>query len=62
MSKEIKKQVDELCLQLEQTVVPGMFVLNKQAAEITEKIEKLQSECHHNFVDGQCEYCYKEES
>jgi len=58
MSKEIKAKIDQLCLELEQVVAPGMFTLNMEAAEISNKIAALQKQCKHNFVNGQCEFCY----
>ena len=61
MSKEIKAKIDKLCLELEQVVTPGMFTLNMEAARISNKIAALQNQCKHNFVDGQCEFCYRME-
>lgn len=61
MSKEIKAKIDQLCLELEQVVTPGMFTLNMEAAQISNKISALQNQCHHHFVDGQCEFCYRVE-
>lgn len=58
MSKEIKAKIDQLCLELEQVVAPGMFTLNMEAAEISNKIAALQKQCKHNFINGQCEFCY----
>lgn len=58
MSKEIKAKIDQLCLELEQVVAPGMFTLNMEAAQISNKIAALQKQCKHNFIDGQCEFCY----
>lgn len=61
MSKEIKKQIDDLYLELEDLVIPDSFILNPKIAIITQKITKLQEQCKHNFVDGICEFCYLEE-
>ena len=58
MSKEIKKRIDELRWEMEQASTPGIFILNPKMMEINEEITKLQSECEHNFIDGQCEFCY----
>ena len=58
MSKEIKKRIDELRWELERVMVPGIFTLNPEAVRINVEIAKLQSECEHNFIDGQCEFCY----
>lgn len=61
MSKEIKAKIDKLHLDLEQVVTPGMFALNMEAAQITNKIAALQKQCKHNFINGQCEFCYRME-
>ena len=59
MSKEIKQKIDELCLELEQVVTPGMFTLNLEAEQISNKIAALQKQCKHSYVNGQCEFCYR---
>lgn len=59
MSKEIKKKIDDLRLELEEALAPGMFTLNPRVLEINEKIDALQAKCQHQFVEGQCEFCYK---
>jgi hypothetical protein len=46
---------------LEQVVTPGMFALNMEAAQITNKIAALQKQCKHSFINGQCEFCYRME-
>jgi hypothetical protein len=61
MSKEIKAKIDQLHLDLEQVVTPGMFTLNMETAQISNKIAALQNQCQHHFVDGQCEFCYRME-
>ena len=61
MSKEIKVKIDQLHLELEQVITPGIFALNMEAAQITNKIAALQKQCKHNFIDGQCEFCYRME-
>lgn len=58
MSKEIKAKIDQLHLELEQVVTPGMFALNMEVVQITNKIAALQKQCKHNFINGQCEFCY----
>lgn len=58
MSKAIKERIDELRWELEQAMIPGVFTLNPEVVKINEEIVKLQSECKHNFIDGQCEFCY----
>jgi hypothetical protein len=59
MSKEIKKRIDELSIEIEQLVDPTTFVLNPRINEIDKEIKELQAKCNHNFIDGICEYCYR---
>ena len=61
MSNEIRKKIDALNADLERTILPGFFTLNKEAAIIYNKIAALQAECDHVFVNGVCKYCDKEE-
>ena len=57
MSKEIRKKIDSLYNELETTVVPGDFIFNPKILIISKKIEALQKECQHHFVNGICEFC-----
>ena len=61
MSKEIKTKIDELNEQLETLIVPGTFVLSKKVKNIQDCITNLQGQCKHNFINGVCEFCYKED-
>lgn len=40
---------------------PGQFVLNNSVAELLKQNSELQNQCTHNFVNGYCEFCFKEE-
>jgi hypothetical protein len=62
MSKEIKKRIDELSLEIESLMDPTTFVLNPRIGEIDKEIRALQSQCNHNFVNGVCEFCYRGDS
>ena len=59
MSKEIKAKIDILREQLEEALAPGTFTLNPRIAEIDEQIIALQNQCNHNYIEGQCEFCYR---
>ena len=61
MSKEIKRQIDELNLEMEQMIEPDTFILNPKIVVLMDKINKLQRQCKHNFKNGTCEFCYMEE-
>ena len=62
MSKEIKITIDELNAEFEEIITPGIFTLNKRIGEIKKEIEFLQNQCQHNYVNGICEFCRKEEA
>lgn len=62
MSKNIKEQIDFLYKEIESRLNPGQFILNPEQAQLYKKIEALQKQCQHNYVDGVCEYCMMEES
>jgi hypothetical protein len=62
MSKEIKKRIDELSLEIESLMDPTTFVLNPRIGEIDKEIRALQLQCNHNFVNGVCEFCYRGDS
>ena len=59
MSKEIKEKIDQLRRELEAAYVPGIFTLNPKMVEINEQISALQNQCKHNYIEGQCEFCYR---
>ena len=46
---------------LEDLIDPTSFVLNPEVENIRKEIEELQKNCPHEFVDGECKYCGKEE-
>lgn len=61
MSKEIKQKIDEYAAEIERLYDPTIFTLNQKVNELGKKIVELQNQCHHHFVDGQCEFCYRME-
>lgn len=58
---EIKKQIDANYNLIEKNFKPNCFVLDTETARLMEEISTLQNLCQHSFVDGKCEFCYKEE-
>jgi hypothetical protein len=61
MSQEIRERIDFLHQELEKRIIPGIFTLNPEVGKITSEIFSLQEKCNHHFINGQCEYCCKEE-
>jgi hypothetical protein len=57
MSKEIRKQIDDLYAELEEVSIPDSFILNPKIVIVSKKIEALQKQCTHHFVNGHCEFC-----
>ena len=57
---EIKRQIDNNNSIIEKLIVPNQFTLNNTISELLKENAELQKKCPHSFVDGYCEYCYKE--
>lgn len=47
--------------QLEDLIDPATFVLNPEAQKIQNEIYELQQKCPHEFENGECKFCGKEE-
>lgn len=61
LGKDIKMQIDYNNQLIESFLSPNKFVLNNTIAKLLKDNEELQKQCEHNFQDGYCIYCYKEE-
>lgn len=59
--QQIKNQIDEYNRQIELLLSPNQFTLNNAIVDITNKISQLQQNCPHEFEDGYCNWCYKQE-
>lgn len=59
---DIKKKIDEDNQKIKEALDPTQFVLNKTIASLLEEIESLQKACPHEYENGRCIYCYKEET
>lgn len=59
--EEIRKSVDDLNDIIAIHFMPGTFTLNAMAVDAMNKIFELQNECQHEFHDGKCIWCDKEE-
>ena len=55
------KKIQESQKLIEELLDPASFVLNKQIEELQQQIKLLQDDCPHEFIDGVCKYCQKEE-
>ena len=58
---QIKEKIDANNKIIESLLNPSMFTLNNTIKDLLAENDELQGICKHSFVDGYCEYCYKEE-
>lgn len=58
---EIKEKIDLNNTVIQQLLNPTEFTLNNTIRDLLLENSALQAQCTHNFVNGYCEYCYKEE-
>ena len=59
--QEIKSKIEELFIRNELLLDPAIATLNPEIRDNLDKINKLQQECSHEYRDGCCIYCYKQE-
>lgn len=59
---DIKQRIDFNNKIIEDMLKPNQFTLNNTVAELLLENDKLQKSCPHEFQDGYCIYCYKEET
>ena len=59
---DIKNKIDENNKIIESLITPNIFTLNNTVSQLLSENERLQKQCKHEFRDGYCIYCYKEEN
>lgn len=47
--------------QIEELIDPTSFVLNPEVEKLQNEIAALQEKCPHNYEDGVCKHCGKEQ-
>lgn len=57
----IKELIDRNNALIEKIMTPNVFTLNNTVADLLQENAELQKQCTHEFEDGYCVYCYKEE-
>lgn len=57
----IKEKIDRNNALIEKIMTPNVFTLNNTVADLLQENAELQKQCTHEFEDGYCVYCYKEE-
>lgn len=58
---EIFSLVSKKKQRIEELLDPTTFVLNKEVEALQQDIAELQKDCPHEFNEGICKYCGKEE-
>lgn len=58
---EIKEQIDSNNKLIEELMKPNTFTLNNTISKLLKENIDLQNQCQHDFEEGFCVYCYKEE-
>lgn len=58
---DIKNKIDENNKIIESLITPNIFTLNNTVSQLLNENERLQKQCKHEFMDGYCIYCYKED-
>ena len=61
-NETIKAKIDENNRKIEELMNPDIFTLNNAVAKILKENEELQSICKHEYKNGYCKYCYKEQN
>jgi hypothetical protein len=46
---------------LEELIDPACFVLNPEVEKLQKEIAALQEKCPHDYVEGVCRHCGKEQ-
>lgn len=58
---DIRKKINENNKIIMNLFTPNQFVLNNTVAKLLAENEKLQNFCSHEYEDGFCIYCDKED-
>lgn len=58
---EIKERIDSNNKLIEDLMKPNTFILNNTIRQLLQENADLQDQCQHDFDEGFCVYCYKEE-
>lgn len=58
---EIHERIERNNKIIEDCFSPNVFTLNNTVKNLLKENEELQNQCTHEFENGYCIYCYKEE-
>ena len=57
---EIYEKVEQKLKKMMELFDPTTFVLNKESEQLAKEIGELQAQCPHEYVNGVCKFCRKE--
>lgn len=58
---DIKQRIDNNNKIIQEMMSPNIFTLNNTVSALLRENDELQKKCTHEYEDGYCIYCYKEE-
>lgn len=58
---EIHERIERNNKIIEDCFSPNVFTLNNTIRDLLKENEELQKQCSHQFEEGYCIYCYKEQ-
>ena len=58
---EIHERIERKNKISEDSFSPNVFTLNNTVRDLLKENEELQKQCSHQFEEGYCIYCYKEQ-
>ena len=59
--EEIRNRIGEIYQEMEAISEPSLGILNEKIRDMFVEVDELQTLCIHEFQDGVCIYCGKEE-
>lgn len=60
-NNEIREKIDNNNRIIESMLRPNFFTLNNIVADLLKENESLQHQCNHQYEEGFCIWCYKQE-
>lgn len=58
---EIRKNIDACKKRLNELYDPQVFTLIGEIEDIMRELEQVRSQCKHDYIDGYCKWCDKEQ-
>ena len=59
--QEIREKINENNRIIQEVMTPNVFTLNNTISDLLKENRQLQSVCVHEYQDGYCIWCDKEE-